>query len=431
MKPLNELGARQAADLIASRKLTAAELTAACLKRIEARDHEVGAFAYIDHEAALAQARALDRAPSKGVLHGVPIGVKDIIDTVDMPTGWGSPIYAGRRSMWDASCVALCRAEGAVILGKTVTTEFAYFHPGKTANPHNLRHTPGGSSQGSAAAVADFMVPVAFGSQTAASVTRPAAFCGVIGYKASYGSFDLAGVMALAPSFDTLGFLIRELDDIALLRAALLRDDREPPAVGAASLRVGLARTAQWPKADPATRTAVASAADKLARSGARVEEVKLPDEFAELVATHQTIMAFDAARTHAFDYNVHRQQVSDKFAELVEAGRAGSFKAYRAAHARAAEARRKLGAIFDAFDVLLAPSAVGEAPEGLGATGDPLFSRMWTLLHVPSVTLPVAKGPKGLPIGVQLIGRFNHDNQLIGDAKWALARLSSEASDA
>jgi amidase len=427
MPQLNEWSASRAAAAVARGEASAEALVAACLARIRAREAEVGAFQFLDPEAALRDARALDKGPVRGPLHGVPIGVKDIIDTADMPTGWGSPIYRDRRASWDAGCVALCRAAGAVILGKTVTTEFAYFHPGKTRNPANPGHTPGGSSQGSAAAVADRMLPLAFGSQTAGSVIRPAAFCGVIGYKASYGDLDLQGVMGLAPSLDTLGLLVRDLADVQLMRSVLAGDaagvrrrpDGNPP-------RIGFARTPHWREAQPATRDLLERTAGRLAAAGARVGEPELPAEFDGLADCQATVMAFEAARTRAHECIAHRERVSEAYLALYEKGRAIPYETYRTAKALAARSRAKLAELFRDFDLLLAPSAPGEAPEGLARTGDPLFNRMWTLLHVPCVTLPAGTGPQGLPLGVQLVGRFGEDAALVADAAWVEERLGA-----
>jgi Asp-tRNA(Asn)/Glu-tRNA(Gln) amidotransferase A subunit family amidase len=424
MTQLNELGARQVARLVAEGKASAEEVVDACLARIAAREGAVGAFSHVDPDAARAQARAVDNGAASGPLKGVPLGIKDIIATRDMPTTNGSPIYAGNRPAYDASCVSVCRAAGATVLGKTVTTEFAYFFPGKTRNPHNLEHTTGGSSMGSAAGVADFMFPLGFGSQTAASVTRPAAYCGVIGYKATTGDFDLQGVCGLSASFDTLGFLCRELEDIALMREVMLGDPEPSPRAEASPLRIALVRTPHWDKADAATRRVVEGAAATLAGAGARVDEPALPKGFDDLAETHGRIMAFDAARARAWEYNEHRDQLSPQFAALVESGRAVAYGDYRAAHDHAADCRSRFDAWFADYDVVIAPSAPGEAPAGLKATGDPLFSRMWTLLHVPSVTLPVGKGDSGLPIGVQVIGRTHRDGKMIADAQWVYDRL-------
>jgi len=424
MVELNKLGAKQVADLVASKKASAEEVVTACIARIEERESDVGVFQYFDGDYALNQARALDNGPAKGLLHGVPLGIKDIIDTRDMPTGNGSRVYPDRQPISDASCVALSREAGAVILGKTVTTEFAYYFPGKTKNPNNLKHTTGGSSMGSAAGTADHMFPLGFGSQTAASVTRPAAYCGTIGYKATTGDFDLQGVCGLAASYDTLGFLCRELEDISLMRAALIGDTPVVARADSASLRVGFVRTPLWDQADDATRRALESAAEKLAGEGAEVTEPELPAEFDELADTHKLVMSFDAARARAYEYTCHPDKLSPQFTDLMEVGRAVSYEDYRAAQARSVACRHQIADLMAGFDILLAPSAPGEAPEGLSATGDPMFSRMWTLLYVPSVTLPVAKGDSGLPIGVQIIGKHHEDGALISDAQWVYDRL-------
>ena len=424
MTELNRLGAKEVADLIASREAGAEEVVEACIARIEEREPDVGAFQYFDADYALEQARTLDNSPSKGVLHGVPLGIKDIIDTKDMPTGNGSRIYQGRRPISDASCVALSREAGAIILGKTVTTEFAYFFPGKTRNPHNLSHTTGGSSMGSAAGAADHMFPIGFGSQTAASVTRPAAYCGTLGYKATTGDFDLQGVCGLAASYDTLGFLCRDLEDISLMRQALIGDRPVPPRADGAPPRVGFVRTPWWDEADAATHHALGRAAEKLAGEGADMTEPTLPSEFGELIETHKLVMAFDAARARAYEYINHPDELSPQFTALMEEGRAVSYADYRAAQAQSVACRKQVADLMSDVDVLLAPSAPGEALEGHAATGDPIFSRMWTLLHVPSVTLPVATGDSGLPIGVQIIGKAHGDGALISDARWIYDRL-------
>ena len=424
MAELNELGAKQIAELVASKTASAEEVVTACIARIEERESEVGVFQYFDGDYALEQARTLDNGPVKGLLHGVPLGIKDIIDTRDMPTGNGSRVYPDRQPISDASCVALSREAGAVILGKTVTTEFAYYFPGKTKNPHNLKHTTGGSSMGSAAGTADHMFPIGFGSQTAASVTRPAAYCGTIGYKATTGDFDLQGVCGLAASYDTLGFLCRELEDITLMRAALIGDTARAAHDDTAPLRVGFVRTPLWSQADDATRRTLESAAEKLASEGAEISEPELPAGFGELADTHKLVMSFDAARSRAYEYTCYPDKLSPQFTDLMEVGRAISYEDYRAAQAHSVVCRRQLADIMTGFDVLLAPSAPGEAPEGLSATGDPMFSRMWTLLYVPSVTLPVAKGDTGLPIGVQIIGKPHEDGALISDAQWVYDRL-------
>ncbi len=426
MADLTQLGVREAARVVASGEASAEELTRACLDRIAAREDAVGAFAYLDPEHALDQARKLDRGPRLGPLHGVPVGVKDTYDTADMPTAYGSPIYEGHRPRADAGAVAACRAAGAVIVGKTVTTEFAYWSPGKTRNPRDTARTPGGSSSGSAAAVADRMLPLAFGSQTAASVIRPAAYCGVFGYKATRGGLDSRGLLPLAPTLDSPGFFTRALGDIPLVRSALVGDDPDPaPRAQGPPLRAGLVRTAHWEEADAAARGAVEDAADRLAEAGAEVSEPDMPDGFEDLAGIQNTIMAFEMARGFAWEYAERRGALSDVFRALVETGLATPYGDYLSAVALAERCRAGLDAVMEEHDVLFAPSAPGEAPEGTGRTGDPVFSRMWTLMHLPSVHLPTASGPNGLPVGIQAMGRRHGDSRLAVDARWMWDRLA------
>ncbi len=422
---LNRLGLNRIVRLIREGRASCAEVAEAFVSRIRARESTVGAFESFDEEAVLESARRLDGMPDAGPLRGAPIGVKDVIDMRGHTAAWGSPIHRGRMPHGDASCVALCRAAGGNLFGKTVTTEFAYFSPGRTVNPHNPEHTPGGSSMGSAAAVADGMLPFAFGTQTAASVTRPAAYCGVIGYKASWGSFDLQGICGLAPSLDTLGFFCREIEDIPLMRSVLCGDraDLEPRGDGDGP-RVAFVKTPHWEVADDATRNLLTRAAGSLADL-TPTEEVELPPGFGDLADCHNGIMAFEAARARAHEYHAHADLLSPQFRELMETGRGVTHDAYRGLKGEAAEAMNQLATLFDRHDVLLAPSATGEAPFGLGSTGNPIFSRMWTLLKVPSVTLPAGRGPAGLPLGIQLIGRLHEDNALLRDAQWIQAALN------
>jgi Asp-tRNA(Asn)/Glu-tRNA(Gln) amidotransferase A subunit family amidase len=423
MQPLYELTGTEAAAAIANGTITSEALVTACLERITAREEQVRAWEYLDPEQALAQARARDRGPAQGPLHGVPIGIKDLIDTIDMPTGYGSPIYAGHRPAWDAACVALLRAAGAVILGKTVTTEFAMFTPGKAANPHHPGHTPGGSSSGSAAAVADSMVPLALGTQTAGSIIRPASFCGVVGYKPTHGQFPVAGIKALSETLDTLGGMARSVADLALLRAAFVGGPARLQALEHAP-RLGLCRTPQWPHATAATREALDAAARQLAAAGATVRELELPAEFANLAAVQETIQVFEGARCCAYELTRHRERLSQKLLELLAPAEGISYAAYAEALALAETCRRQLETLFTDYDALLVPSAPGEAPAGLEATGNPLFNRMWTLLHTPAVNLPGLTGPKGLPVGVQVIGPLGMDDRLLSIAAWMHPRI-------
>jgi Asp-tRNA(Asn)/Glu-tRNA(Gln) amidotransferase A subunit family amidase len=417
----NELGLVEAAAAIRAGSLRASDLVDACLARIDQREAVVGAWACLDADAARTAARARDREAPRGLLHGVPLAVKDIIDTVGMSTECGSPIYRGRRAAWDASCVALARRAGAIILGKTVTTEFAYFAPGKTANPRNPAHTPGGSSSGSAAAVADWMVPAGFATQTAASIIRPASFCGVVGYKPSFGTFSLAGIKPFAESLDTLGTITRSVADAGYLRCALLGEDC-PATVArvASSRRIGVCRTPWWKEADADSQAAVESAAQRLAGAGAVVAEAMLPSWFATLAEVQRTVMAYEGARSHAFEYDAHRDELSPQLRELIDQGRAVGRARYLDARTQAARAAGEFADWIRGWDAVVAPAAKGAAPQGLASTGDPVFSRLWTLLGAPSIALPGFTGAHGLPVGVQLVAGVGGDEQLLACAEWA-----------
>lgn len=420
----NELSAAEAIARLASGALSAEELTRACLERAEER-RSVKAWTWLDPEQALAQAHAADRAGRPGLLPGLPIGVKDIIDTVDMPTEHGSPIYRGNRPFADAACVALLRMAGGTIMGKTVTTEFANRFPGATINPRNPAHTPGGSSSGSAAAVADFQVPAALGTQTGGSVIRPSAFCGVVGYKPSFGEFSRSGIKLQCNNLDTLGILCRRVEDLPPLRAALLaalphRIDRDVTAP-----RIGICRTPAWDAADAATQALIERTADCLAAAGAKITEVEFAPEFANILEHHRRIFNFEAARNYAYEYEQHHDQVSQVLRDTVlTPGRELPLAAYVEAMETAEAFRRHLDEIFG-VDALLTPSAAGEAPEGLGSTGDPSFNSIWTLAWTPCVTLPAGAGAKGLPLGVQLVGQRFRDEALFDIAAWAEARLA------
>jgi Asp-tRNA(Asn)/Glu-tRNA(Gln) amidotransferase A subunit family amidase len=424
MPQLNELAACEAAKRLAAREITAEQLARACLARIEAREPAVGAWIHLDPDAVLAQARALDAGPVRGPLHGLPIGVKDLIDTADQPTAYGSPIYAGHRPAADAACVALARAAGALILGKTVTTEFAWRHPGKTANPRDPRFTPGGSSSGSAAAVADTMVPLAFGTQTAGSVIRPASYCGVVGYKPTFNTVSRAGIKSLSETLDTLGVLARSAADAGLLVGALSGRALVPAPLERAP-KIAICRTPQWTSAHPETVAALEKAEQAAARAGAKVARLELPAAFADLLQAQVDIMDYEIYRALASDRLHHFTKMSATLQGLVK--NAGKVDAARYDEARtlAHSCRAMLGDAFGDADVILAPSAPGEAPRGLEGTGDPVFNRIWTLLGTPSVNIPAGTGPNGLPVGVQVIGRLRDDRRALAVADWLQPRLA------
>ncbi len=420
MGALNTLSAVEAARQIAAGKITSEALVRDCLDRIAAREADVQAWAHLDEQAALSQARAADKKSPRGLLHGVPVGVKDLIDTIDMPTEYGSPIYAGHRPAWDAPCVALSRAAGGIVLGKTVTTEFANMHPGKTRNPHNPAHTPGGSSSGSAAAVADYMVPLAFGTQTAGSVIRPSAYCGVVGYKPSFGLISRVGVKALSDTLDTVGTIARSVADAAYFAAAVSgRRDLVIDKLPEGKPRIGICRTYEWKSAQPDMAGALESAAAKLGKAGAAVSEVKLPPTYANLVQAQMDIMFVEEAQALAYERLAHKTDLSTSLRTILDSGVGISPERYDAAQTLARNCRRALVDVFADCDVLLAPGAPGTAPAGLDMTGDPVFNRMWTLLRTPCVCLPVAVADNGLPLGLQVVGEFGCDATTLATAHW------------
>jgi Asp-tRNA(Asn)/Glu-tRNA(Gln) amidotransferase A subunit family amidase len=426
---LRTLSAREAARLIAERRLTAEEMTAAYLDHIEAREAVVGAWQYLDREQALAGARQRDAEPPRGPLHGIPIAVKDLIDTVDMPTAYGSPIYLDHQPAADASCVALARAAGAVVLGKTVTTEFACFTPGKTANPRNPAHTPGGSSSGSAAAVADGMAPLAFGTQTAGSVIRPGAYCGCIAYKPSFGLINRAGVKPLADSLDTVGVFARSVEDAAFFAGVLAeRPALRHVAAPQQAPRFGLYRTPVWAEAEPAAVAALDKARAALGHAGATVTELAIAPEHQGLDEAQDTIMGFELVRALAYERVEHSAEISPRLAQQLDAGMAVGAEVYDRARANAAEARAALDVFFGPCDAILVPAATGEAPAGLGYTGNPIFNRMWTLLGVPCAAMPARWADNGLPTGVQLVGRVRDDARLMACAVFLEQALAGAA---
>jgi Asp-tRNA(Asn)/Glu-tRNA(Gln) amidotransferase A subunit family amidase len=424
MSDSNKLSAAEAIARLHTGALTAEALTRDCLDRIEERA-AVKAWTHLDPEHALAQARDADRAGRPGLLAGLPIGVKDVIDTYDMPTRHGSPIYAGNRPFADAACVALTRMAGGTILGKTVTTEFANRYPGATVHPHNPAHTPGGSSSGSAAGVADFQVPLGFGTQTGGSTIRPSAFCGVVGYKPSFGEFSRVGIKLQCQNLDTLGLICRSLDDIALFRAVLIDAPHRKINRDTTAPRVGICRTPLWDVADGATQVLIERTAGTLSAAGARVSEVEFAAPFRAISQTHQCIFYYEAAHNYAYEHLEHSDQVSQVLLDTVlDPGAVIPLGDYIAALEAAEAFRAHLDDIFAEVDVLLTPSAPGEAPEGLGSTGNSAFNATWTLSWLPCVTLPAGIGPKGLPLGVQLVGPRFGDERLLDAAAWVEAKL-------
>lgn len=424
----HRLSAWEAASRLARRELSAEALLRACLDHIAEREPAVRAFEHLAAEAAIETARRLDAGPHRGPLHGLPLGVKDIFDTADLPTGHGTPIYRGHRPAADAAAVALCREAGAVVAGKTVTTELANMHPGATRHPMNPDHTPGGSSSGSAAAVADHMLPLALGTQTAGSLIRPAAYCGVVAYKPSLGRVPRAGVKSVAESLDVVGGFGRTVRCVALLGAVLTGDRRlmdwtDEDASNAPC--IGLAPTPDWPAADADTQALWHRSVARLSAL-TTVADAALPGHFAALVPAQKVVMAWEAARALAHERVVHAAALSPALRALLDEGWALPQGSHEAACATARLVGADVDALFDDHDLLLAPSAHGEAPAGLANTGDPLFCRSWSLLGLPSVHLPLGLGHQGLPIGLQLVGRRGDDARLLAAAHWVHTRLGS-----
>jgi amidase len=418
------MSATAAAAAIEGGTLTSERLVRACLERIAAREPVVQAWAHLDADRAIAQAKAADAATG-GILRGVPVGVKDIIDTHDMPTGHNSPIFAGKVPFSDAACVALTRVANGVIMGKTVTTEFANRHPGPTTNPHNPAHTPGGSSSGSAAAVADGHVPLAFGTQTGGSVIRPAAYCGVIGYKPTFNDFSRTGIKMQCHSLDTLGLMARTLDDIALFRGAVLKLPPVPVDRTIGAPRIGFLRTPIWDDASADTKALLEATASKLSGKGASVSDVAYDAPFADILDDHGAISSFETVRNYADERLRNPDKVSRELMEgQLTKGLEVTLDRYIAAQRKSVAFRAHVDSLFDRFDALLCPSAPGEAPEGVEYTGDPRFNSFWTLAHTPCVTLPAGTGGKNLPLGVQLVGLRHEDDRLLSISAWVAAHL-------
>ena len=421
----NTLTATEIAKQIDAGTLTAEAVIRAHLERIDKRDADVLAWSHLAREAALERARLLDRGPHKGLLHGVPIGVKDIIDSYDQPTTYGSPIYKTHQPLADAATIALARDAGAILLGKTVTTEFANRHPGKTRNPHNPAHTPGGSSSGSAAAVADWQVVLATGTQTGGSVIRPAAFCGVYGYKPSFGHFPVAGMKANTEWLDTIGAYARSLDDIALFRAALMAIPHRPVAKLDTPPRIAVCFTPHKDELQPEGIAAIEAAAAKLAKAGAKVSEYAMPQEMVTMREGQKTLSAFEGPRAAADEARRFYDLLSKSFQEdKLAAGAKVDYATWVAARKLGERGRAAVDATFSDIDVILTPPARGEAPLGLERTGDATFNLLWTYLWMPCVTLPYTRGPAGLPVGIQLVGRQHEDAKLLDMAGWVKGAL-------
>ena len=436
-----QMSALRAAEAIREGELTSVALVEACLARIEECEEQIGAWEHLDEDLALRQAREADLARREGKalgpFHGVPVGIKDIIDTAELPTENGSPLHAGRQPTEDAALVSLLKNAGAVIMGKTVTTEFAVYHPGKTKNPHDPNRTPGGSSSGSAAAVASRMVPAAVGSQTNGSVIRPASFCGVCGFKPTHGSISRYGMLPQSRPIDHVGLFARSVEDAAFLGDQLMVFDARDPDMRhrarprlletAASEppvtpRFAFVKTPVWDQADEDAQAAFEGLAMSL--GGEVVEEVELPEPFNNAIEWHQIILESNLARNFETEYERGRDQLSDLLRKMMERGKKYLAVDYTRAVEKVPALNGLLGELFARFDAILTPPAPGQAPLGLGATGNPVFCTIWTLCGTPAVTLPLLEGADGMPLGVQLVGPRGDDARLLRTAKWLESRL-------
>jgi Asp-tRNA(Asn)/Glu-tRNA(Gln) amidotransferase A subunit family amidase len=411
------LTATEAARRIADGRLHPADLLAACQARTAAREGAVRAFAWYEPDAIA--------PPRAGRLHGLPIGVKDVLDTADMPTQYGSPIWAGHRPRADAAAVALARAAGAVVIGKTVTTEFAMRHPGPTTNPNDAARTPGGSSQGSAAGVAAGFFPLSFGTQTAGSIIRPAAFCGVVGYKPSFGTLPRHGLKMIAESLDTIGVMARSVADCALAVGTTARLDLGAPEenIGLAP-RIGLCRGPGWAIAAPETHALWERLALRLSLAGARAPVLELPAEIIAADGAHSQVMQAEAAQGLGWERAHAAPLLSPGLRHVLADGADVDGARLIAARLVLAQARAAFSAALGTLDVLVTPAAPGEAPSGLDWTGDPSCNRLWTALHVPCVTVPAGEGPAGLPLGIQIVGRCGDDARVLAAAAWVAAAV-------
>ena len=439
---LHLLSATEAARLIRDRVISSVEFVEACLARIKEIDARVQAWTFLDPDYALQQARAADEQRLSGQvigpLHGVPVGIKDIFDTADMPTENGSVIYAGRTPSRDSTVVAMLRAAGAVILGKTVTTECAYFAPGKTHNPHDPEHTPGGSSSGSAAAVAANMVPLAIGSQTNGSTIRPAAYCGVIGFKPTHGLISRHGALVLSRTLDHIGLFANSVDDIALLVEQIVGHDENDPdtrlraRVPFSNIAAeepplppmfAFVKTPRWQSADEDTKEGFGEIIEQL---GSQVEEVELFPSTGDAWEWHQTIMAAEMAHNLDREWTNGRDRLSDQLRAQIARGREVRAADYLRALSRIAPVHGSFVELFEQrYDAILTPAATSAAPKGLSSTGDPSFCTLWTFCGMPAISLPLLQSANGLPIGVQLVGPRHGDARLLRTARWLAAKMA------
>jgi len=440
---LFELSATEAISKIRNGEITSEELVRACLNRIEEVDNDIHAWTHLNPDYALEQARELDvrrqGGDPVGPLHGIPIGIKDICDTSTLPTENGTVLDSGRQPNEDCRVVSLLREAGAVVMGKTVTTELAAYGPGKTRNPHNPEHTPGGSSSGSAAAVAAHMVPLAIGTQTNGSVIRPASYCGVVGFKPTHGLIPRTGVLVQSAPLDTVGTFARSIEDIALITEILVAYDpgdkhtrprAHPPLIETAKQEppltpvLAFCRTAFWDQAENEMQEAFSELVEIL---GDDCHEVSLTEPLEHTIEMHGNIMCADLAKNLAGYYERGKDKMTDTLCKMIEFGKNVSAVDYNKAVEGRDFLNSSLNSVFDHYDVIITPAATGEAPLGIDSTGNPVFNTLATYCGTPSITLPLMEGPKGLPLGIQVIGPRYDDARLLRTANWLTLRLAED----
>lgn len=431
MSELISLSASDAAAKIREKSISAFELTSACLERISEREDKVHAWQLIDYEGALAAAKRADNIADKhGLLHGVPVGLKDIIDTAHLTTTYGSKAFQRHQPQHHADCVNLLQEAGAIIIGKTVTTEFAFFAPGPTANPHNLEHTPGGSSSGSAAAVADFHVPITLGTQTAGSIIRPASFNGIVGYKPSYNFYSNRGVHPLAESLDTLGAFTRSADDLNLLNGVLGQHDRGNGLSAKKPVSTIIIKTPYWEQASLEMRDGFEQFMRAMDDDGIKLIDGErkvagLNTKIGEIAEAQKLLMALEAKDVLRPIAEKNPDLIRPETKQLIEQGLDAPSDAQQKIDAARSACETLMATLSSAADIILTPSALGAAPLGLAATGDPIFNRVWTFARLPCVNLPIGRGAENLPLGLQFVGSLNDDEKLLAHLKY-LTKLSN-----
>ena len=423
----NSWSIARAAKAIASGNLTSEALVASCLERIKEREAKVGAWIHLESERALAEARERDAASTLSPLHGIPFGIKDIMDTWDMPTGYGTPIYSGTQPVWDAACVALLREAGCVALGKTVTTEFATRHPGKTCNPLDLNRTPGGSSSGSAAAVSDFMVPVALGTQTTGSVIRPGAYCGVVAVKPTYGLINRSGVKELSVSMDTVGYYTRTVEDAALfLQVVANYPETDFTVLADLKPKIAICRTTVWDQAKPETVALFDGLSERMSAVGAEVRVLDLPADFDNIADAQAVLNDYESLRALTYERNAFPEKLSEELTSKIERSFTHTYERYRWASDLAQHCKELFSVLMAEDEVVVAPAAPGVAEIGQSYTGSPIFSQVWNLIHVPSVSVPVGTGPGNMPLGLQIIAHCGDESRAFIHAEWVRRVLAA-----